>query len=75
MNVSVSTSYREEQGQGHWYSSVFRNAQVKAFLDSVLAEKRDPPRLSASFTLTTAVPADTGSLHGWRILSLLSPGR
>jgi hypothetical protein len=75
MNVSGSTSYREDQGQGHWYSSVFRNAQVKAFLDSVLAEKRDPPRRSASFTLTTAVPADTGSLHGWRILSLLSPGR
>ncbi|KAI9466043.1 hypothetical protein BJY52DRAFT_1112744 [Lactarius psammicola] len=67
--------YREDQGQGHWYSSVFRNMQVKAFLDSVLAAKRDPPRRSATFTLTTAVPADTGSLHGWRILSLLSPGR
>ncbi|KAI9446617.1 hypothetical protein H4582DRAFT_2069921 [Lactarius indigo] len=68
-------AYREDQGQGHWYPSVFRNAQVKDFLDSVLAEKRDPPRRSATFTLTTAVPADTGSLHGWRILSLLTPGR
>ncbi|KAH9004981.1 hypothetical protein EDB86DRAFT_3037142 [Lactarius hatsudake] len=67
--------YREDQGNGHWYPSVFRNAQVKAFLDSVLAEKRDPRRRSATFTLTTAVPADTGSLHGWRILNLLSPGR
>jgi hypothetical protein len=70
-----STSYREDQGQGHWYASVFKNVQVKAFLDSVLAEKRDPPRRSPTFTLTTAVPADTGSLHGWRILGLLSPGR
>ncbi|KAH9079250.1 hypothetical protein EDB83DRAFT_2513796 [Lactarius deliciosus] len=67
--------YREDQGNGHWYPSVFRNAQVKAFLDSVLAEKRDPPRRSTTFTLTAAVPADTGSLHGWRILNLLSPGR
>ena len=74
-NVTGSTSYREDQGNDHWYSSVFRNAQVKAFLDSVLAEKRDPPRRSANFTLTAAVPADTGSLHGWRILNLLTPGR
>jgi hypothetical protein len=73
--ADATVDYREDQGQGHWYSSVFRNAQVKAFLDSILAEKRDPPRRSASFTLTTAVPADTGSLHGWRILSLLFPGR
>jgi hypothetical protein len=70
-------SYQEEQGQGHWYSSVFRNSYVKAFLDSILDEKRPPgpPRRSATFTLTTAVPADSGSLHGWRILSLLEPGR
>ncbi|KAI0306728.1 hypothetical protein B0F90DRAFT_1814573 [Multifurca ochricompacta] len=68
-------SYREEQGQNHWYPSVFKNAQVSAFLDSVLNEERRPPRRSTTFTLTTAVPADTGSLHGWRILSLLATGR
>jgi hypothetical protein len=49
---------------------------VKAFLDSVLDEERPPPRRSiATFTLTAAVPADSGSLHGWRILTLLAPGR
>ncbi|KAI0295492.1 hypothetical protein BC826DRAFT_1104235 [Russula brevipes] len=68
-------SYREEPGQGHWYPSVFRNAQVNAFLDSVLDEERPPARRSATFTLTTALPADAGSLHGWRILSLRVPGR
>lgn len=68
-------SYREEPGQGHWYPFVLRNAQVKAFLDSVLDKERPPPRRSVMFTLTAAVPAETGSLHGWRILNLLVPGR
>lgn len=68
-------SYHEEPGQGHWYPSVFRNERVKAFLDSVLDDERPPPRCSTTFTLTSAVPAETGSLHGWRILSLVSPGR
>jgi hypothetical protein len=73
--LTTESSYREEPGQGHWYPSVFRNAQVNAFLDSVLDEERPLARRSATFTLTTAVPADTGSLHGWRILSLRVPGR
>ncbi|KAI0273854.1 hypothetical protein BC834DRAFT_815835 [Gloeopeniophorella convolvens] len=64
--------YREDPGQGHWYPSVFRNDEVQAFLDLVLKEGREPRR-SSSFTLTTAVPAETGSLHGWRILGTLNP--
>ena len=68
-------SYREEPGQGHWYPSVFKNPQVKVFLDSNLDDNRPPPRCSATFTLTCAVPAETGSLHGWRILNLVVPGR
>jgi hypothetical protein len=68
-------SFREEPGQGHWYPSVFKNAHVRAFLDSVLGEERQPTRRSSTFTLTTAIPAETGSLHGWRTLRLLVPGR
>jgi hypothetical protein len=72
----LGRSYREEPGQGHWYSSVFNNEQVMAFLDAVLVEERQqPPQRPATFTLTTAVPAETGSLHGWRILRWLVPGR
>ena len=47
---------------------------MKAFLDSVLDDEK-LPRRSATFTLTAAVPAETGSLHGWRILNLVIPGR
>ncbi|KAI9509953.1 hypothetical protein F5148DRAFT_672519 [Russula earlei] len=74
-SADAIVSYREEPGQGHWYPSVFRNEQVRVFLDSVLNdEAQQPPRRSATFTLTTAVPAETGSLHGWRVLTLLVPG-
>jgi hypothetical protein len=48
---------------------------VKAFLNSVLDNERPPARCSATFTLTAAAPAETGSLHGWRILNLVVPGR
>ncbi|KAL7283150.1 hypothetical protein ACG7TL_002576 [Trametes sanguinea] len=35
----------------------------------------DNASASRSFTLTVAVPSDSGSLHGWSILSLTAPGR
>ena len=68
-------SFCEEPGKDHWFPSVFKSAQVKAFLDSVLSEERPSHRRSHTFTLTTVVPAETGSLHGWRTLKLLVPGR
>jgi hypothetical protein len=68
-------SFREEPGQGHWYPSVFKNSHVQGFMDSVLGEERQPARRSRTFTLTTAIPAETGSLHGWRTLRSLAPGR
>ncbi|KAF8078159.1 hypothetical protein FPV67DRAFT_1603782 [Lyophyllum atratum] len=49
---------------------------VTAFLDSLLA---DAPALSSRsarhFTLTVSDPSASGSLHGWKIESLLLPGR
>lgn len=73
--ITSAPSYHEEPGRGHWYPSVFKNPQVKAFLDSILDDNRPPPRCSATFTLTSAVPAITGSFHGWCILNLVVPGR
>jgi hypothetical protein len=68
-------SFCEEPGKGHWYPSVFKSTQMKSFLDSVLSEERPSHRRSHTFTLTTVVPAETGSLHGWRTLKLRVPGR
>ncbi|KAL0578240.1 hypothetical protein V5O48_003735 [Marasmius crinis-equi] len=73
-NPNSSITFKEDPGQPHFYATVFDNEQVQSFLDQVL-EKSVPPSPSRSFTLTVALPADSGSLHGWRIDQLSIPGR
>jgi len=63
----------EEPRKGHWYPSVFKNTQVKAFLNFVVGEERPSHGRSHIFTLTTVVPIKTGSLHSWCTLRLLVP--
>ncbi|KAJ7470355.1 hypothetical protein FB451DRAFT_1038083 [Mycena latifolia] len=67
--------FREDARQLHWYPSVLKNDQVQAFLDNVLRMSSFPRPRSKSFTLTVAVPAESGSLHGWKIERLSVPGR
>ncbi|KAH7927722.1 hypothetical protein BV22DRAFT_255973 [Leucogyrophana mollusca] len=66
--------YWEDPGKPHWYYTVLKNKQFQAFLDSVLDPGASLQR-SQSFTLTVAVPSESGSMHGWRILALEVPGR
>ncbi|KAH7927731.1 hypothetical protein BV22DRAFT_1110944 [Leucogyrophana mollusca] len=73
-NPVAYVTYREDPGKPHWYYTVLKNKQVQAFLDSVLDPGASLQR-SRSFTLTVAVPSESGSLHGWRILALEVPGR
>ncbi|KAJ7582507.1 hypothetical protein C8J56DRAFT_954942 [Mycena floridula] len=70
---NANVTFREDPGENHWYDSVFNNHQVRNFLDALLAGNPRPP--SRSFTLTVAIPAESGSLHGWRIEALSIPGR
>jgi hypothetical protein len=68
--------YREDEGQPHWYSPIFKTPDVQSFIDSLIRTESDPPpRLPLRFTLTVAIPAESGSLHGWRIERLQVPGR
>jgi len=48
---------------------------VQNFLDSTVALSMLPRSRSKSFTLTVAIPIESGSLHGWQIESLDLPGR
>ncbi|KAI0371785.1 hypothetical protein BV20DRAFT_1066969 [Pilatotrama ljubarskyi] len=75
-NPAANLTFREDPGQPHWYSSVFDNDQVRSFISATL-ESFSPERPSASrsFTLTVAIPRDSGSLHGWSIHRLNLPGR
>ncbi|KAF8636685.1 hypothetical protein AX17_003490 [Amanita inopinata Kibby_2008] len=67
------SSYQEDLGQGHWYPSVFLNDGVKSFLDRILLNTTKTA--SKEFSLTVSIPAESGSLHGWRIEELATPGR
>ncbi|KAM5531823.1 hypothetical protein V8D89_014522 [Ganoderma adspersum] len=73
-NPRANVTYREDPGERHWYSDVFKNDEVAAFVSSTLS-RRDAGTSMRSFTLTVAVPSDSGSLHGWSIHRLGIPGR
>ncbi|KAK2467077.1 hypothetical protein APHAL10511_001335 [Amanita phalloides] len=66
--------YQEAKGQGHWYSSVFRNGTVRSFLNKILLEPSQnvTPKI---FTISVASPAEQGSVYGWRVKQLIIPGR
>ncbi|KAK0197474.1 hypothetical protein F5146DRAFT_48465 [Armillaria mellea] len=74
-NPTANVTYREDPGQGHWYSTVFNNAQVTAFIDDLIASYPSTIASSSKFTLSVSIPAESGSLHGWRIVALTIPGR
>ncbi|KAJ7445786.1 hypothetical protein B0H11DRAFT_2086878 [Mycena galericulata] len=70
-----NVTFREDARQLHWYPSILKNDQVQAFIDEVVQSSSLPRPCSKIFTLTVAVPAESGSLHGWKIERLRVPGR
>ncbi|KAI0747842.1 hypothetical protein C8Q80DRAFT_1219255 [Daedaleopsis nitida] len=75
-NPQANVTYREDPGQPHWYDTIFASDQVQSFVSKTLQESDlAPAPASTSFTLTVAIPADSGSLHGWSIHRLHFPGR
>jgi len=66
---------REDPGEGHWYDNVLNNDQFREFLARVVTSASHAKPVSTAFTLTVAAPSEGGSLHGWKIESLVIPGR
>lgn len=55
---------------------MLNNARVQAFLDRVCCSSYDAPKTKCrKFTLTVAVPAESGPMGGWRVHALEVPGR
>ncbi|ESK87531.1 transmembrane protein [Moniliophthora roreri MCA 2997] len=73
-NQNASATFKEDPGESHWYPTVFDNDQVQSFLDRII-EAPVPQSIPRDFTLTVAIPADSGSMHGWQIQRLSVPGR
>lgn len=71
--------FREDPGKPHCYAEAFGNPEVQSFIDSTMDNSYASP-LSLSggwrkFTLTVAIPSESGPLHGFRIIKLEVPGR
>ena len=55
---------------------MLKNTRVQAFLDRVYCvSDHMPTARHCEFTLTVAVPAESGPMRGWRVLALEVPGR
>ncbi|KAJ3553575.1 hypothetical protein NM688_g3536 [Phlebia brevispora] len=73
----ADVQYQEDPHQPHCYSTVFDNAKVKTFINRTITQSQEstPNTKPWKFTLTVAIPSESDSLHGFRILNLEVPGR
>ncbi|KAF5373151.1 hypothetical protein D9758_001792 [Tetrapyrgos nigripes] len=72
-NPNATAVLFEDPGKPHWYPTVLNNERVDSFLHEVASEQ--PKSWSKTFTLTVAIPSESGSFHGWRVEALDIPGR
>lgn len=69
-------SYLEYSDQPHWWPSVLNNEKVQTFIDAAVSSSTSGNELPfRAFTLTVAIPAESGPMHGWQIESVQVPGR
>ncbi|KAG1749124.1 uncharacterized protein EDB91DRAFT_1235611 [Suillus paluster] len=73
-NPDADVTYHEEPGQPHWWLEVLKNSRVQAFLDRCSSDNTLKAKCR-KFTLTIAVPAESGPMRGWRVHALEVPGR
>ncbi|PPQ70920.1 hypothetical protein CVT24_009982 [Panaeolus cyanescens] len=73
--AGVKKIYHEDFGQDHWYPTVLNNDHVQGFVDQYTLRGGANAELDDTFTLTTLAPHQSGSLRGWRIVELITPGR
>ncbi|KAJ3806599.1 hypothetical protein F5876DRAFT_90994 [Lentinula aff. lateritia] len=70
--------FLEFRGQSHWFPTVFKNNQVQSFIDQLLDAVELGPQCVTypeTFSLTVAIPAESGSMRGWHVEKLSIPGR
>ncbi|KAJ3865929.1 hypothetical protein EV359DRAFT_72120 [Lentinula novae-zelandiae] len=79
--VDYNTSrveFLEFRGQPHWFPTVFKNDQVQSFIDQLFGAAElgsQSVTYPEIFSLTVAVPAESGSMRGWHVEKLSIPGR
>lgn len=75
-NLDADVTYHEEPGQPHWWPEALKNTRVQVFIARVCCSSTGAPKIKRhKFTLTVAVPAESGPMEGWRVHALEVPGR
>ncbi|KAJ8596145.1 hypothetical protein M405DRAFT_871487, partial [Rhizopogon salebrosus TDB-379] len=75
-NPDADVTYVEEPSKPHWWTEVLKNTRVQAFFDRVHCTPYNAPKTKChKFTLTVAIPAESGPMRGWQVLALEVPGR
>jgi predicted esterase len=73
------STYHEMEGKPHYWDGVMTTQPLSNFIEHQLAQSVDEDsnvtKIRRPFTVTTMNPADTGLLHGMRILGLTIPGQ
>jgi len=70
------SSLDEVDSQEHWFDGVFAAPHVQSFIELLIRRASEPRPLPPSvFTLTVALPDESGSRQGYRIVALDRPGR
>jgi predicted esterase len=72
------STYHEFEGKPHYWDGVMTTKPLSDFINHHLnkdSKRSDSATKIQTFTITTMNPADTGSLHGIRILGLVTPGQ
>lgn len=70
-----SSQYLELAGEGHWFEGIMETEPLQRFYKSVLSNYSTEVNDERTFTLTSANPGVSGSKHGFKLDSLLDPGR
>ncbi|KAL4065302.1 hypothetical protein J3A83DRAFT_4436701 [Scleroderma citrinum] len=70
----ADVSYYEHPGRPHWYPEVLKNDCVQAFLNKIYSSSSSGSSQLRRFTLTVAVPQESGSMYGWQVHALSIPG-
>jgi predicted esterase len=73
------STYHEMEGKPHYWDGVMTTQPLSDFIQHHLVSGKgrngNITKIRRPFTITTMNPADTGSLHGIRILGLAIPGQ
>jgi pimeloyl-ACP methyl ester carboxylesterase len=74
-----ASTYHEMEGKPHYWDGVMTTQPLSDFIQHYLVPRADrddnTTKIHRPFTITTMNPADTGPLHGIRIMGLAVPGQ